>query len=141
MIVKEDLMIDGLHYILKFDHYNFSFYLNRPPRARVQINYRKHPELALFRDDPIYEDLNLNLPAMHIFNVISHRMEDLIYKHDIHYWSFNATSIKKANVYEKLLQRWMNRNSIAFKYDRVDNSFYVYVENDFSKNTQLTYGG
>ena len=24
MILKEDLMIDGLHYILKFDHYSFS---------------------------------------------------------------------------------------------------------------------
>ena len=33
MILKEDLMIDGLHYILKFDHYSFSFSLNRPPRA------------------------------------------------------------------------------------------------------------
>ncbi len=33
MILKEDLVIDGLHYILKFDHYSFSFSLNKPPRA------------------------------------------------------------------------------------------------------------
>lgn len=69
MILKEDLLIDGLHYILKFDHYSFSFSLNRPSRARVQINYRKHPELALFRDDPIYEDLNLKLPALKVLVV------------------------------------------------------------------------
>ena len=113
MILKEDLMIDGLHYILKFDHYSFSFSLNRPPRARVQINYRKHPELALFRDEPIYEDLNLKLPALKVFNAISQRVEELIYKHGIHYWSFSATSTKKANVYEKLLKRWMTRNTMA----------------------------
>ena len=28
MIIKEDLYIDDLHYILKFNHYDFSFYLN-----------------------------------------------------------------------------------------------------------------
>lgn len=133
MILKEDLMIDGLHYILKFDHYSFSFSLNRPPRARVQINYRKHPELALFRDDPIYEDINLNLPAMKVLNAISQRVEELIYKHGIHYWSFSATSTKKANVYEKLLKRWMTGNTMAFKYDRVGNDFYVYVENNFNE--------
>lgn len=132
MILKENLWIDGLHYILKFDHYSFSFSLNRPPRARVQINYRKHPELALFRDDPIYEDLNLKLPALKVFTAISQRVEELIYMHDICYWSFSATSVKKANVYEKLLKRWMNRNTMAFKYGRVGNHFYVYVENSFN---------
>lgn len=130
MILKEDLMIDCLHYILKFDHYSFSFSLNAPPRAKVQINYRKHPELALFRDDPIYEDLNLKLPALKVFYAISQRMEELIYKYQIHYWTFSATSTKKANVYEKLLQRWIKRNSMAFRYDRVGNDFYVYVENN-----------
>ena len=128
MILKEDLMIDGLHYILKFDHYSFSFSLNNPPRAKVQINYRRHPELALFRDDPIYEDLNLKLPALKVFHEISQRVEELIYKHGIHYWS----STKKANVYEKLLKRWMARNTMAFKYDRVGNDFYVYIENNFN---------
>ena len=131
MIFKEDLMIDGLHYILKFYHYSFSFSLNRPPRARVQINYRKHPELALVRDEPIYEDLNLKLPALKVFNAISQRVEELIYKHGIHYWSFSATSTKKANVYEKLLKRWMSRNTMAFKYDRVGNDFYVLNRTEF----------
>ena len=50
----------------------------------------------------------------------------------IHYWSFSATSTKKANVYEKLLKRWMSRNTMVFKYDRVGNDFYVYVENNFN---------
>jgi hypothetical protein len=45
-----------------------------------------------------------------VFNAISQRVEELIYKHGIHYWSFSATSTKKANVYEKLLKRWMSRN-------------------------------
>lgn len=54
------------------------------------------------------------------------------YKHGINYWSFSATSTKKANVYEKLLKRWMSRNTMAFKYDRVGNDFYVYVENNFN---------
>ena len=54
------------------------------------------------------------------------------HKHGIHYWSFSATSTKKANVYEKLLKRWMTRNTMAFKYDRVGNDFYVYVENNFN---------
>ena len=51
----------------------------------------------------------------------------------IHYWSFSATSTKKANVYEKLLKRWMSRNTMVFKYDRVGNDFYVYVENNFNE--------
>lgn len=131
MIIKEDLVIDGLHYVLKFDHYRFSFFLNRPPRARVQINYRKHPELALFRDDPIYEDLNLQLPALKIFNSISMRIEVLIAKHDIRYWTFSATSTKKANVYEKLLNRWISKNRLSFRYDRIANDFYIYIESDF----------
>ena len=80
-----------------------------------------------------YEDINLNLPAMKVFNAISQRVEELIYKHGIHYWSFSATSTKKANVYEKLLKRWMTRNTMAFKYDRVGNDFYVYVENNFNE--------
>ena len=96
------------------------------------IDAIKHPELALFRDEPIYEDLNLKLPALKVFNAISQRVEELIYKHGIHYWSFSATSTKKANVYEKLLKRWMSRNTMAFKYDRVGNDFYVYVENNFN---------
>ena len=49
-----------------------------------------------------------------------------------HLWSFRTTSTKKANVYEKLLRRWMSRNTMAFKYDRVGNDFYVYVENNFN---------
>lgn len=55
-------------------------------------------------------------------------MEALIYKHDIRYWSFSSTSGKKANVYEKLLKRWMNRHTLNFRFDRIANDFYVYVE-------------
>lgn len=128
MLIQEDLYIDGLHYILKFDHSAFSFYLDRPSRTRIQINYKKHPELALFRDDPIYEDLNLKLPAFKVFSVISQRVEALIYKHDIRYWSFSSTSEKKANVYEKFLKRWMSRHTLDFRFDRIANDFYVYVE-------------
>ena len=77
MILKEDLMIDGLHYVLKFDHYSFSFSLNNPPRAKVRINYRRHPELALFRDDPIYEDLNLKLPALKVLMRLVRELKNL----------------------------------------------------------------
>lgn len=132
MLIKEDLYIDGLHYILKFEHSTFAFYLDRPPRRRMQINYKKNPELALFRDDPIYEDINLKLPALKIFSVISQRIEALIYKYDIRYWSFSATSVKKANIYEKLLQRWIERHSLNFRYDRIANDFYIYVETSFN---------
>ncbi|WP_326519330.1 hypothetical protein [Acinetobacter sp. CAAS 2-6] len=131
MIIKEDLYIDGLHYILQFNHYNFSFYLDRPARTRLNINFRKHPEMALFRDDPIYEDLNLKLPAFRIFNRVSKRIEQIIYKYKIQYWTFSATSMKKADVYEKLLQRWMTHTSMPFRYDRLGKDFYVYLENNF----------
>lgn len=131
MIIKEDLYIDNLHYILQFNHYNFSFYLDRPPRTRLNINFKKHPEMALFQDDPIYEDLNLKLPALKIFNIVSKRIEQIIYKYKIQYWTFNATSMKKADVYEKLLQRWMTHTSTPFRYDRLGKEFYVYVENNF----------
>ncbi|MEG0603719.1 MAG: hypothetical protein RR487_04335 [Acinetobacter sp.] len=131
MIIKEDLYIDDLHYILRFNHYDFSFYLDRPPRTRLNINFKKHPEMALFRDDPIYEDVNLKLPALKIFNLVSRRIEQLIYKYKIQYWTFSATSMKKADVYEKLLERWMARTSIPFRYDRLGQNFYVYLENNF----------
>lgn len=131
MIIKEDLYIEDLHYILRFNHYDFSFYLDRPPRTRLNINFKKHPEMALFRDDPIYEDVNLKLPALKIFNLVSRRIEQLIYKYKIQYWTFSATSIKKADVYEKLLERWMARTSMPFRYDRLEQNFYVYLENNF----------
>lgn len=131
MIIKEDLYIDNLHYILKFNHYNFSFYLNRPPRARLNINYRKNPEMALFRDEPIYEDLNLKLPALKILNTVSQRIEQIIFKYNIQYWTFSATSAKKADVYERLLQRWQARSSMKFRYDRLGSNFYIYLENSF----------
>lgn len=131
MIIKEDLYIDDLHYILRFNHYDFSFYLDRPPRTRLNINFKKHPEMALFRDDPIYEDVNLKLPALKIFNLVSRRIEQLIYKYKIQYWTFSATSMKKADVYEKLLERWMARTSMPFRYDRLGQNFYVYLENNF----------
>ena len=131
MIIKEDLYIDDLHYILRFNHYDFSFYLDRPPRTRLNINFKKHPEMALFRDDPIYEDVNLKLPALKIFNIVSRRIEQLIYKYKIQYWTFSATSMKKADVYEKLLERWMARTSMPFRYDRLGQNFYVYLENNF----------
>ena len=128
MYIKETLNIDGLHYILKFEHFKFSFYLDRPPRARLMINYRKHPELALFRDDPIYEDINQNLPAIKILNVIQRRIDAIIHQHHLNYWTFSATSSKKANVYEKLLQRWIKRQNFNCRYDRVDDDFYVYMQ-------------
>lgn len=131
MIIKENLYIDQLHYILQFHHYRFSFYLHRPPRARLNINYRKHPEIALFRDDPIYEDLNLKLPALKILTAVSQQIEKLVQHHQIHYWSFQATSIKKADVYEKLLQRWMKRTTTPFCYDRLGTEFYIYLEKAF----------
>lgn len=131
MIIKEDLYIDDLHYILRFNHYDFSFYLDRPPRTRLNINFKKHPEMALFRDDPIYEDVNLKLPALKIFNLVSRRIEQLIYKYKIQYWTFSATSMKKADVYEKLLARWMARTSMPFRYDRLGQNFYVYLQNNF----------
>ena len=132
MLIKEDLYIDGLRYVLKYEHSDFAFYLNRPPQARIKINYKKHPELALFRDDPIYEDLKVKLPALKVFHVMSQRIESLIYKHKIQYWSFSATSVKKANVYEKLLMHWIDRNTLDFKYDRYANDFHVYILKNFN---------
>jgi len=131
MLIKEDLYIEDLHYILKFNHYDFSFYLHNPPRTRLNINFKKHPEMLLFRDDPIYEDINLKLPALKIFNLVSQRIEKLIYRYKIQYWTFSSTSMKKADVYEKLLQRWMARTSMSFRYDRLGQNFYVYLENNF----------
>ncbi|WP_252152407.1 hypothetical protein [Acinetobacter terrae] len=87
--------------------------------------------MALFRDDPIYEDVNLKLPALKIFNLVSRRIEQLIYKYKIQYWTFSATSMKKADVYEKLLERWMARTSMPFQYDRLGQNFYVYLQNNF----------
>ena len=84
-----------------------------------------------FRDDPIYEDVNLKLPALKIFNLVSRRIGQLIYKYKIQYWTFSATSMKKADVYEKLLERWMARTSIPFRYDRLGQNFYIYLENNF----------
>lgn len=131
MIIEEKLMIDGLEYRLVFKHYYFQFYLNNPPKKRVQINYKKNPHLALFRDEPLYEDLNLNLPALQIFNAIRQRLEQLIYEYQISYWTFSATSVKKANIYEKLLQRWLKRHAFKFRYERHHLDFYIYLEQDF----------
>lgn len=128
MVIKEDVYIDDLHYILQFNHYSFSFYLNRPARAKLNINYRKNPELVLFRDDPIYEDLDLKLPALKILRHISQRIEKIIYKYKIQYWTFHATSTKKAHVYERLLERWIAERALPFRYDRLGNEFFVYVE-------------
>ena len=131
MLIQEDFYIDDLHYVLKLNHHNLSFHLLNPPRAKLNINYRKHPALALFRDDPIYEDLNVRLPALRILREVRRRIEKLLYKHNIHYWTFSATSFKKANVYEKLLKQWMADSQMLFRFDRNGLDFYVYLQQDF----------
>ncbi|WP_111859000.1 hypothetical protein [Acinetobacter sp. CFCC 10889] len=127
MIIKEDLYIDDLHYILQFNHYKFTFYLIQPTRAKLNINYRKNPELALFRDDPIYEDLDLKLPALKILRQVSQRIEQIIYTYKIQYWTFHATSHKKADVYEKFLVRWIAKGGLSLRYDRLGDEFFVYA--------------
>ena len=92
-IIEEHIYIDDLHYILEFDKPFFSFYLVNIPTRRQYIDYKKHPELILFRDDPIYEDIAINLPALKILRVMSKHIERLIYRYNINYWTFSATSM------------------------------------------------
>lgn len=128
-IIEEHIYINDLHYILEFDKPFFSFYLVNIPTRRQYIDYKKHPELILFRDDPIYEDIAINLPALKILRVMSKHIERLIYRYNINYWTFSATSMKKANVYEKLLQRWLSTTTLKFDYQRIDLAFYIYIKN------------
>ncbi len=132
MQLREDLYIGHLHYVLKFNHYQFSFYLIHPPKALTRQHYKNNPALALFRDDPIYEDVQLQLPARKILQAIAIRIEQLVRRYRIQYWSFTATSIKKANVYDKLLQRWLKQTRTPFRYERFGLDFCIYPINEFS---------
>ncbi len=129
MHIKQCLTIGDLCYVIQFRHAEFSFYLQAPQRRVRQINYKKNPHLALFRDDDVYEDLNLNLPAWQILMAISQQIQRMIVQYRIQYWYFSATSVRKALLYQHLLQRHLRCHPKQLRYDRDGLSFYVYMQN------------
>ena len=126
--LKHTLNIADLCYQVSFEQAEFSFALLQRPRRLQNINYKRHPALALFRDDPLYEDLALNLPALQILNAIADYWVKMIYRHQISYFSFSATSVKKARVYAALLQRYRQRYQLNLRYDQHGLQFLVYVD-------------
>ena len=126
MIIKRDLYIDQLHYILKFEHYSFSFYLvSLPSFKRTFGGPVKKDASALFADEPHYDDVNIQAPAFEIFNWVMKQIQDIVYQYRIQYWEFSATSVKKARIYEKMLQRYIAKQHIRMDYIRDGLNFYV----------------
>lgn len=128
MIIQRDIWVDDLHYILKFHHYCFSFSLVHPPKHRLSSFKKSKSELLFFYDDPHYEDLNIRAPALQIFNLIVRHMDEIIRQYKIQYWVFSATSIKKARIYAKLLDRYIGQKKIIWSYLQDGLDFYVYPQ-------------
>lgn len=82
--------------------------------------------LSFWGDDPVYEDLNIRIPALAVMRKVMLLMSRMIDRHHIQYWEFAASSFKKAQIYEKLLQRYM-LDKPHYSYIREGLHFYVYV--------------
>lgn len=130
MKVEIPFTLDGYDYRLKFDRYQVSFYLIPTKKVLANINYKKNPELALFWDEPIYEDVDYKINGVKVFNKVRSLLEVLIIKHDIKYFEFTASTTKKIFVYEQMLHRWVKSSGGKFSWSRDGNSFFVYVEKD-----------
>lgn len=126
MIIQRDIWVDDLHYILKFQHYYFSFSLVHPPKHRFSSFKTSKSECLFFYDDPHYEDLNIRAPAFKIFNLIIYQIHEIIRQYKIQYWVFSATSIKKARIYAKLLTRYITQYKVGWSYLQEGLDFYVY---------------
>ena len=129
MIIKRELLINQLHYVLKFEHYSFSFYLVRLPSFKRSFGGRVRKDASvLFADEPHYDDLNIQAPAFEIFSWVMQQIEGIVYQYGIQYWEFSATSAKKARIYEKMLKRYIGQQHIHVNYVRDGLNFYVYPD-------------
>lgn len=135
MIIQRELWINQLHYILKFEHYSFSFYLVHLPKFKRSFGGPvKKDASALFADEPHYDDLNIQAPVFAIFNWVIKQIQDMVYQYGIQYWEFSATSVKKARIYEQMLQRYLAQQHIQMNYIRDGLNFYVYPDQSQRQN-------
>ena len=122
--------LDGYDYRLIFDRYLVSFYLIPTKKVLSNINYKKNPELALFWDEPIYEDVDYKINGVKVFNKVRTILETIIFRHNIKYFEFSASTVKKVFVYEKMLERWVKSSKRKFTWTRDGIDFFVFVEQE-----------
>lgn len=129
MIIRRDFYIDDLHYILEFQHYSFRFYLDYiPQKYRNQMSRQQRQDLAFWGDEPVFDDLNIQVPALLVFRTVMQLIEEIVRKYKVAYWEFSASSLKKAEIYEKLLLRYIVQQKQCCNYVRDGNHFYIYPQ-------------
>lgn len=129
MIIRRDFYIDDLHYILEFQHYSFRFYLDYiPPKYRYHMTRQQWQSFSFWGDEPVFDDLNIHVPALLVFRTVMQLIEEIVQKYRITYWEFSASSLKKAQIYEKLLQSYIFQQNQQCNYIREGSHFYVYPQ-------------
>lgn len=128
MNIQRDIWIDGLHYILKFQHFCFSFYLIAPQPNRIYGGKAKRVADRLFADEPRYDDVNIRAPAFKVLSWVMAQIQHIVYQYRIRYWEFSATSAKKARIYAKLLDRYIAQGKLQCSYLSEGLNFYVYPQ-------------
>ena len=120
MRLNQSFHIDDLHYQVTLQQQELEFTLQNPPRRLLP---RRADAWLMFWDEDQYENLAINAPVFQVMRHVSTIVLAWCQRHDIRYFEF-ATDARKANVYERFLQRKLPKN---YAYQRCVNTFYVYV--------------
>lgn len=123
MRLNQSFHIDDLHYQVTLQQQELEFTLQNPPRRLLP---RRADAWLMFWDEDQYENLAINAPVFQVMHHVSAIVLAWCQRHNVRYFEF-STDARKANVYERYLQRKLPKN---YAYQRCVNTFYVYVTTD-----------
>ena len=123
MRLSQSFQIDDLHYQVTLQQQELEFFLQNPPRRLLP---RRADAWLMFWDEDQYENLAINAPVFQVMHHVSAIVLAWCQRHNVRYFEF-STDARKANVYERYLQRKLPKN---YAYQRCVNTFYVYVTVD-----------
>lgn len=124
MNLYQDFCVGDLHYQVRLVSQELEFALLNPPR-RLLPHHRADAWL-MFWDDDHYEDVDFNAPTWKVLGAVCGIVSAWLRRYQLGYFECHASTARKAEVYERLLQR---RLPPEYAYQRVHQSFYVYRVN------------
>lgn len=121
MNLKQSFQIEDFRYEVYLQNGDLSFaLLNRPRRVRIP----KADDWINFMDDEIYEDVAFQVPVWQVLKHVVGIVRAWLKRYRLRYFSFSASTARKIQVYERLLQRYLPDD---YAYNLTFNAFYVYA--------------
>ncbi|AUZ04042.1 MULTISPECIES: hypothetical protein [Vitreoscilla] len=121
MNLQQSFQVQDFRYEVRLYHGELSFaLLNRPRRVRIP----KADDWINFMDDEIYEDVAYQVPVWQVLKHVVGIVQAWLRRYRVRYFTFNAATVRKIQVYERLLQRYLP-DDYAYSFDF--NAFHVYI--------------